>query len=72
MASSTRKIKENLKNNMKFYRKKLGLTQIQLSIQADVSTYYISDLETGRRNPSLEVLCKIADALKIEAYELLK
>ncbi len=72
MANSTIKTKENLKNNIKKYRKKLGLTQVELSIQADISTYYVSDLEIGRRNPSLDVLCKIADALKVEAFELLK
>jgi len=72
MASSTKNTKENLKNNIKKYRKALKLTQIELSIQADVSTYYISDLEIGRRNPSIDVLCRLADALKVEPYELLK
>ncbi len=50
----------------------LGFTQLQLSIKAEVSKDFIYDLEAGRRNPSLDVLCKLADALKVEPYELLK
>ncbi len=72
MASNKRQVRENLKNNIKIYRKKLGLTQVELSVQADVSSYYISDIEIGRGNPSLDTLCKIANALKVEVYELLK
>ncbi len=72
MTSTAKQIKEKLKNNIKAYRKKLGLTQAELAIQADISTYYLSDLEISRGNPSLDVLCKIADALKVEPYELLK
>lgn len=72
MASNTKQIKEKLKNNIKTYRKKLGLTQVELAIQADISTYYLSDLEISRGNPSLDVLCRLADALKVEPYELLK
>lgn len=72
MASSTEKTKEKLKTNIKTYRKKLSLTQLKLSIQAGLSCDYVHEIETGRRNPSLDVLCRLADALKIEPYELLK
>ncbi|MFM9745126.1 helix-turn-helix domain-containing protein, partial [Streptomyces brasiliscabiei] len=33
---------------------------------------YISDIERGVRNPSLKTIEKIAKALDVEAYKLLK
>ena len=72
MTSSTKKVEQNLRKNIRKYRKMLGFTQLQLSIKAEVSKDFMYDLEAGRRNPSLDVLCKLADALKVEPYELLK
>ena len=72
MTSSTKKVEQNLRKNIRKYRKMLGFTQLQLSIKAEVSKDFIYDLEAGRRNPSLDVLCKLADALKVEPDELLK
>jgi len=72
MTSSTKKVEQNLRKNIRKYRKMLGFTQLQLSIKTEVSKDFIYDLEAGRRNPSLDVLCKLADALKVEPYELLK
>ena len=72
MTSSTKKVEQNLRKNIRKYRKMLGFTQLLLSIKAEVSKDFIYDLEAGRRNPSLDVLCKMADALKVEPYELLK
>ncbi len=72
MTSGSEKIKENLGKNIRKHRKALKLTQFELSVQVDVTEDYIHFLETGKRIPSLDVLGKLADALKIEPYELLK
>lgn len=72
MASKEDKISEKLKTNIKFFRKKLKLTQFELSVQADIAEDYLQSIEAGRRKPSLDVLGKLAEALKIEPYELLK
>lgn len=72
MTSSVEKLKENLKINLKKFRKARKFTQFELSIQANVTEHYIQCMETGIRKPSLEVLCKLADALGVEPYELLK
>lgn len=52
-------------------RKKLGLTQGALSIEAGLSRSYIADVETGRYTPSLNSSCKIAKALKTDLNFLL-
>lgn len=72
MTSSTTDVKENLRQNIRKYRMALKLTQVQLGIRAGLSKDFIYSVEMGRRTPSIDVLCKLADALKVQPYELLK
>ena len=45
------------------YRKKNRLSQLDLSLLADVSSRHISFIETGRTQPSRAMLLRLADAL---------
>lgn len=45
-------------------------SQEDLALEANVNKNYLCDLENGRRNPSLEILERIADALGISLSEL--
>lgn len=56
---------------MRFYRLALEISQEELAHEADSNRTYISDLERGTRNPSLEVVERIAKALKVSMGELL-
>ena len=47
-------------------------SQEDLALEANVNRNYICDLENGRRNPSLEVLERISDALGITLSELFR
>ncbi len=67
-----RNLRDILKTNIKYYRIKANLTQEDLAEKADVTSKYISDLERGIFNVSLEKLEQIAETLNIEAYLLLK
>lgn len=49
-----------------------GLTQEQVAERAGVSQQYISDLERGKRNPSVETLLKISDVFRVSHMELVK
>ena len=51
-------------------RKKRGLTQEDLAEAADVHWKYISLLERGLRQPSLDVLLRLAKSLDASASEL--
>ena len=66
MANNKDDLAKKLGNNIKIFRKKLKLTQLELSIQADIAEDYLQSIEVGRRKPSLDVLEKIAKALKKE------
>lgn len=46
-------------------RKKAGITQLQLADKIYISESYIALIESNRRNPSMNVLTKIAEALNI-------
>lgn len=72
MTNGTKKYEEKLAKNLKFFRKKAGLKQLDLCVQINVTEEYISKIERGIRTPSLKRLFKIAQILNIEPYELLK
>jgi transcriptional regulator with XRE-family HTH domain len=46
-------------------RDKVGLSQEELAGRADVDRTYVSLLERGRRQPSLEMLFKLSQALGV-------
>jgi len=62
---------EALGRNIKSGRKRLNYSQAKLAEIVGVSVPFIGDIEIGKKSPSLEMLCKIALALKVEPYELL-
>ncbi len=57
--------------NLKKIRKEKGITQIRLSIAAEVSQETISAYESGKAMPSAETLIKIADFLNVSIDYLL-
>ncbi len=48
-----------------YIRKERGLSQEKLAELADISTQYISIIENDKKNMSVAVLTKIADALNV-------
>ncbi len=52
-------------------RKQRGLTQEQLSQMVNLSTNYLSNIETGFKTPKLETLIQIMNALECDANALL-
>ena len=65
-------IKLKLGKRIKEIRIKSGYSQEELASLAKLHRTYISDIERGGRNVSVENIEKIAKALKIEPSELLK
>lgn len=51
---------------LKFYRERQGLTQEEISGLAGVDRGYISGCESGTRNPSLDIISRLAQALQID------
>ena len=63
---------EQLGMRIKYLRQKIKWSQLDLALCANVNKNYISDLENGRRNPSLQILEKIANAFNITLEELFR
>lgn len=51
--------------HMKQWRRQRGLSQLDLSIRADVSQRHVSFIETGRSRPRKDIVLKVAEALEI-------
>lgn len=58
--------------NLRKYRLRLGISQEQLALDADIDRTFISQIEREIGNPSLRILCQIADRLEIDVSTLLK
>lgn len=50
----------------------LGLSQEQLADYANLHRTYITDLEAGRRNISIKLLMRVAEALDMDAWRLVQ
>ena len=62
-------IKIKIGQRIKELRKKLELSQEALAYDAEVDRTYITDVENGRRNVSVEILEKIIAALQVSISE---
>lgn len=56
--------------NIQRLRRAAELSQEELGARADVHQTYLSQVEGGKRNPSVDVLERIARALKADIAEL--
>lgn len=64
-------VRQQLAQNIREYRGQLGLSQEQLALNAEVDRTYVSQIERGIGNPSLLVLCKLADVIGVDVNDLL-
>ena len=53
-------------------RLKRGLTQEELAEKSGFSQQYISDLERGKRNPTIVTIYELAQALGVPHTEMVK
>lgn len=58
-------------NNFARLRKVRGLTQEQVEERSGFSQFYISDLERGRRNPTIISLYELANAIGVRVADLI-
>jgi transcriptional regulator with XRE-family HTH domain len=62
-------IKLKVGQRIKELRKELKLSQEKLAYEAEVDRTYVTDVENGRRNVSLEILERLIGALKVTVAE---
>lgn len=67
---NTQKIREDLSQNLKKYRKVKGWSQFELAEKAEISEQTVNSIEGLRLWPSDKTLSKLSDALEVEMYKL--
>ncbi len=65
-------IRKILGANLKRLRTAKGWSQEDYAFEAGIHRTYISDIERGARNPTIEVLVKLAAPLGVEAADLIR
>ena len=65
-------IKKKFGAKVKYFRTEKGWSQEKLALTADLDRTYIPSIEAGKRNVSITVIEKIANALNVAIIELLK
>ncbi len=63
-------LQEKFGRNVRYWRKKRGLTQEDLAGRAAVHVTYLSGIENARRNATIDVIGRLAKALHLEPAEL--
>lgn len=63
-------VRQRLAANVKRLRRKTGLSQENFANEHGIDRTYISGIERGIRNPTIIVVERIAQALKVDVKEL--
>jgi transcriptional regulator with XRE-family HTH domain len=63
-------IKRAVGKRIKIVRQQNGLTQDQLAEHVGLSPKYISGIERGVENPTMDILLRVAKTLGVEPYDL--
>ena len=65
-------INETFGKVIKQLREERGLSQQELADYSELDRSYISDMERGRYNPTLNTVYKLAEILKVKPNEILQ
>lgn len=68
---TTKRKMQNFAINLFIYREKRGLSKSQLSKIIDRSVALVSDIENGKRNPSLATALEICKKLDIDIQTMI-
>ncbi|TFW57984.1 helix-turn-helix domain-containing protein [Bradyrhizobium sp. MOS001] len=60
-----------LGSNVRRIRQQRRMTQEKLAFEAEIDLTYMGGIERGKRNPSLLVMARIAEALSVPLSKLL-
>jgi transcriptional regulator with XRE-family HTH domain len=71
MTQDYEQLRLQLAENIRLMRRIKNLTQEQLALMAEVDRTYVSQIERSTGNPSLMVLCKLANILEVTTDQLL-
>lgn len=65
-------VKKQLGMRIRYLRQRKGMSIEDLALECNINRNYLSDLERGTRNPSIEILSRISFGLKVSLEELFR
>lgn len=65
-------IRVRLGNRVRSLRRERGWTQVEMAEMLGLDRSYLSEIETGKKDPSLRVLKTIADGVGLTLSQLLR
>ena len=65
-------VDQQIGHKIKTERRKIGITQANLSKKLSISPSYLNLMESGKRKINLDLLLKVANELNIEISDILK
>ncbi len=65
-------VRKRVGRNLKKYRKLKGLSQEALALECGLHRTYVSGVERGVRNPTVDVLEQLAEPLGVPSARLLE
>ena len=71
MSELLHKSQQTLALRVKSLRLGLGMSQEAMALEAGIDRTYASQIERGVSNPSLRVICAVAEILGVEPSDLL-
>jgi len=63
-------VRQQVGQRLRYLRRVRGYTQERLAERIDISPKYLSSIERGAENPTLDLLGRLAQGLQVELYEL--
>lgn len=63
-------VRQRLATNVRRLRKETGLSQEDFANEHGIDRTYVSGIERGRRNPTILVVERLANALGVDVQEL--
>ena len=70
MAIKINEIDKKVGMNIRLERVKRGLSQETLADMAEIARSTMGILERGEQSPSVQTVCKVANALNVDMYKL--
>ncbi len=67
----TSKVRQEIGRNIRKARKKKGLKQVDIAVDAGINPSYYGKIERGIVNPSLEKIHKIIKSLDVKSSDIL-
>lgn len=64
-------LKQILASNLRAYRKRRGISQMELANELELSPAYYGSIERGQQNLQFSTVGRIADAIGVHPLELL-